>query len=292
MLRRDDIAESYALLPDGDRESLDFEEDTDNTRASTSKCTRTTWFSSGSQPSALGWVLALLVVVAATDGIALVCMSRIMRTVYADLGTDELEFANPYHGLDALYSSGIVNSSKIEPMQNVPRVVAQVFPDRPAELAPLGEHDMFNKVFGTLSPHEKHLHVGPGVHTIAQLRALDFGMEECELVIQLPGSGDRVESAEPFLFNPLSLFDVFRLDAPKPLDVRKLSYRTKPPTKEKVATVMARAGEETTVTRFPCVWGSLHTFELACAPGSDCLVDIWSSQNTTYGVYMYQHQTI
>ena len=108
-------------------------------------------------------MLALLVVVVATDAITLLYMSRIMDTVYADLSTDELEFANPYHGLDALYSSGTIESSKIEPIQNIPRVVAQVFPNQPKRLAPVGEHDMFNKVFGTLSPHEKHLQVSPSV---------------------------------------------------------------------------------------------------------------------------------
>ena len=108
-------------------------------------------------------MLALLVVVVATDAITLLYMSRIMDTVYADLSTDDLEFANPYHGLDALYSSGTIESSKIDPIQNIPRVIAQVFPDQPKDLAPVGEHDMFNKVFGTLSPHEKHLQVSPSV---------------------------------------------------------------------------------------------------------------------------------
>ncbi|TFK86959.1 hypothetical protein K466DRAFT_586786 [Polyporus arcularius HHB13444] len=283
--------ESYALLSNDERESFEFEREVDNSSGA-HKQARSARPRSHDRCAALPWVFALLVVVAAANGITLLYMSRIMNTVYADLSTDELEFANPYHGLDALYRSGTIASSKIDPIQNIPRVVAQVFPGRPKELAPVGEHDLFNKAFGTLSPHEKHLQVSPSVHTIAQFRALDFGMEECSLVIQLPGNGDRIESKEPFLFDPLSTLDVFRLDAPKPLDVRKLSYTTRPPTKEKIATVTPRAGEETPVTRFPCVWGSLHTFEVACSSASDCLVDIWSSQNTTYGIYMYQHQTV
>ncbi len=135
-------------------------------RCVASKRQRPAWYRPEARSSALTWVLALLVIVAATDGIALLYMSRIMDTVYADLSTDELDFANPYHGLDTLYSSGKINSSKIDPVQNVPRVVAQVFPDRPKELAPVGEHDLFNKVFGTLSPHEKHLHVSPNVRAL------------------------------------------------------------------------------------------------------------------------------
>ncbi|KAI0643351.1 hypothetical protein C8Q79DRAFT_915164 [Trametes meyenii] len=219
-------------------------------------------------------------------------MSRIMNTVYADVGTTDLEFASPYYGLAELYASGTINASHIDPILNTPRVVAQVFSDRPGELAPVGEHDTFNKVFGTLSPHEKHLQVSPNTHTIAQFRTFDFGMEDCALMLRLPGPDDRIESAEPFRFNELSVLDVFRLDAPKPLDVRTLSFNTRPPARDKVATVAPHAGGETDVARFPCAWGTLHTFEVRCAPGSDCLLDVWSSQNTTWGIYMYQHQTI
>ncbi|KAI0824447.1 hypothetical protein BC628DRAFT_1411041 [Trametes gibbosa] len=220
-------------------------------------------------------------------------MSRIMETAYADVGTVDLEFASPYHGLAELYSSGTVSPPQLDPILNVPRVVAQVFTDRPNELAPVGEHDVFTKAFGTLSPHEKHLHVAIDTHTIAQFRTVDFGMEDCALVIRLPGNNDRIESTEPFRLNANSSFDVFRLDAPKALDVRTLSYVTRPRVREKVATVTPRAGEETQLTRFPCAWSTLHTFEIACA-GEDeaCLVDVWSSQNTTWGLYMYQHQTI
>ncbi|EJF62013.1 hypothetical protein DICSQDRAFT_136127 [Dichomitus squalens LYAD-421 SS1] len=288
--RRSTQDEQYALLQNGENGSQELDDDYSH-RAGESK-RRPAWYQPEARQSALTWILALLVIVVATDGIALFYMSRIMKTVFADLGTDELEFANPYHGLETLYRSGKINASKIDPIQNLPRVVAQVFPDRPKELAPIGEHDLFNKVFGTLSPHEKHLHVSPNVHTIAQFRALDFGMEECSVVIQLPGHGDRIEGSEPFRFNQLSVFDVYRLNALKPLDVRKLSYSTKPPAQERVASLMAKGGEETLVTTFPCPWGTLHTFEVVCGEGSDCLVDIWSSQNTTYGIYMYQHQTI
>ena len=112
-------------------------------------------------------MLSLLVIVALADLVTLFYMSRIMTSVYAEVGTDGLEFASPYHGLAELYSSGTINASHIDPILNTPRVVAQVFSDRPKELAPVGEHDLFNKVFGTLSPHEKHLHVSQNVSIIA-----------------------------------------------------------------------------------------------------------------------------
>lgn len=125
---------------------------------------RSAWGSpSETRSSTLYWALALLVLVGSTDLIALLYMSRIMNNVYADVSANDLEFASPYIGLDELYRSGSVNSSKIDPIINTPRVVAQVFSNRPTELAPVGEHDLFQKAFGTLSPHEKHLLVDQNV---------------------------------------------------------------------------------------------------------------------------------
>ncbi|KAI0329479.1 hypothetical protein GY45DRAFT_862645 [Cubamyces sp. BRFM 1775] len=286
--------ENARLLQDRDSYELEGSLDSLSDHGAETHYREPPWKEPTSRHPYLSWMLSLLVIVALADLATLFYMSRVMNTVYAEVGVDGLEFASPYHGLAELYSSGTINASRIEPILNTPRVVAQVFSDRPKELAPVGEHDLFNKVFGTLSPHEKHLHVSKNTRTIAQFRVIDFGMEECSLVIRLPGDEDRIESKEPFLFNPLSVLDVYQLDAPKPIDVRTLSYNTRPPTKRKLATVSPRAGEETSLlpSTFPCAWSTLHTFEIACSEGSDCLLDVWSSQNTTWGVYMYQHQTV
>ena len=199
--RRSTQDEHYALLQSGENSSQEFEDTypqegagefyraVPRYRASLQACRaeskrRPAWYKPEARQSALTWVLALLVIVVATDGIALFYMSRIMETVFADLSTDDLDLANPYHGLDALYRSGKINASKIDPIQNLPRVVAQVFPDRPKELAPIGEHDLFNKVVGTLSPHEKHLHVSPTVSDVRQSHVTTLIQVSC------PGSYD------------------------------------------------------------------------------------------------------
>ena len=81
----------------------------------------------------------------------------------------------------------------------------------------------------------------------------------------------------------VSLIIVNGLSAERPIDVQTLSYRTKPKVTERVATVEARVSGETRIHRFPCPWSSLHVFEVTCAEDSECLLDVWSSQNTTYG---------
>lgn len=116
-----------------------------------------------------------------------------------------------------------------------------------------------------------------------QFHAIDFGMEDCRLVFTFPPLTGPLEDGASFSMNPSSHFDVFRLATARPLDIKRLSYRTRPQIVERVAALQARVGGETEIHRFPCPRGSLHVFEVACVEGEDCMVDTWSSQNTTYG---------
>lgn len=108
-------------------------------------------------------------------------------------------------------------------------------------------------------------------------------MEDCRLVFTLPTLGVSLEDHASFSMNPASRFDVFRLNVERPINVKKLSWRTKPQSAEKIATIQARMDADTLIHRFPCPWSTLHVFEVACAEGSECMLDVWSSQNTTYG---------
>ncbi|KAI0710871.1 hypothetical protein C8Q76DRAFT_738985 [Earliella scabrosa] len=227
------------------------------------------------------------------DFLSIVHVARMLDTVFQDKNfAANLEYANPYIGLKELYDSGKVKPFKIDPILIRPRISAQVFVNEPDRLAPRGEHDYWSPTWGMLSPHEHHLYVTSKIHTIVQYRAIDFGMEDCHLVFTLPNLGSPVKNHASFTINPSSRFDVFRLKAEQPIDIKKLSYRTKPQVAEKVATVQARLDGEILIHRFPCPWSSLHVFEIACAEGTECLVNVWSSHNTTYGVNIYQHQTI
>ncbi|KAI0821766.1 hypothetical protein BC628DRAFT_797157 [Trametes gibbosa] len=240
------------------------------------------------------WLGALVLIISLIDIAALAYTAHLARTVFAPKDfAARLEYASPYIGLPELYASGDVNASALEPITIRPRVSAHVFVSEPDRPAPRGEHDYWHETYGTMSPHERRLRVTPDVHTIVQFRAIDFGMEDCRLVLTLPALGEPLERGASLELTPGSRLDVFRLDAQGPLDVQKLSYRTKPPVKYQVSTVdVDGRGGDTEMYRFPCAWSSLHVFEVACAEGTECLLDVWSSHNTTYGVNMIQHQTI
>ncbi|KAF9240374.1 hypothetical protein BU15DRAFT_87620 [Melanogaster broomeanus] len=226
------------------------------------------------------WVVALLFAVWLTDVGGFFYVYRTFQNVYADDGAAaNLEVGDPYIGLDRLYRSGAVNSSKIEAFINAPRVAAPVTRSRPQDPPPRGK-EVAIYPHGTLAPNEKHLRVDSDTNTILQFRTIDFGMEKCELVIGLPWGDEELEGNATFGFQDLSAFDVYRLDHPGSVDVRKLSWRSRPQRQHIVGTVTPAAGQETTIS------------SVACHDDSDCLVDVWTSHNKTWGVYMYQHQTI
>ncbi|CDO69750.1 hypothetical protein BN946_scf184697.g22 [Trametes cinnabarina] len=303
MVRRHQAQAEYQELL-CERDSLDSE-DTQLNSPEVGSNAEKPWRSGKSSPSPdadrftavsplLLWLGALVLVIACTDLVALFYVGYLSRTVFQDKDfAAHLEYASPYIGLDELYASGKVNASKIEPLEIRPRISAQVFVKEPDRLAPRGERDYWHKTYGRMSPHELRLHVTPDIRTVAQFRAIDFGMEDCHLVFTLPPLSVPLEKGASIEFNPSSRFDVYRLDSERPLDVQKLSYKTRPKVVEKVASgVNPRVDGETLIHRFPCPRASLHVFEVACADGSDCLVDTWSSHNTSYGINVIEHQTI
>lgn len=241
-------------------------------------------------------VVALLLMVAVADICSIAYIGHIFRTVYKDEGTADLPLGNPYVGLRALYKSGKVNSSRIEGHHiiNKARVVAPVYSKQPDKITPDDELRA-NKRYGTLTPHERHFHVDSKTDTLVQFRVIDFGMEECSLMLRLPGIDEHVEGPHSFSLRPSSQLEICQLDTTRALDTTKLTWRTRPKCKQgERLSIAAETGRDVKVTQFPCAWGSYQTFEVSCAsPGSaDCQVDIWTSQNQTWGMFLYQHQTV
>ncbi len=109
----------------------------------------------------------------------------------------------------------------------------------------------------------------------------------CHLVLTIPTAEPGTAVLGTHHASTQSHLDIFRLTADTPVDPAALTYRRRPKGAEKVVTVHAHAisgGGDVAVYRFDCPRASLHTFEVACAEGfPECLVDAWSSQNTTFG---------
>lgn len=121
------------------------------------------------------------------------------------------------------------------------------------------------------------------VHTILQFRAMDYGMERCALALRLPSDRDKQDWAPGN--GPVSV-DVCALGVDRPLDPRALSWASRPSCREPFGTLTAGPGEETRLPAFPCSWGTLYTYEVACASESpDCQLDVWANRNGTWGKF-------
>ncbi|KAH9915530.1 uncharacterized protein B0H18DRAFT_1124853 [Fomitopsis serialis] len=288
MLKHSDREEHDGLLT-SNGSSFEFE---DNEYKGSSKVAGAYRSSSKFARPVWQYVLACLLLVALTDLAFLSYIARIFATEYFD--DADLPLANPYIGLKELYDLGRVEPDRLDPLLNKPRLATQVFRDEPDRAGTRGEHEVWNAAMGTLSPYDRHLLVDDTTRTVVQFRAMDFGMEECSLVLRLPGPGDHYEGKDrPTISSDAPQLQICPLDVPRLLDVKIVTWDSRPQCAAPPTMFTATVGAELEVLpRFRCAWGTYQSFEIACADESACLVDVWSSHNQTWGVYMYQHQTI
>ncbi|KAI0340434.1 hypothetical protein BDW22DRAFT_1360395 [Trametopsis cervina] len=213
-----------------------------------------------------------------------------------DAPGEEIEIKNSYIGLDELYDPrwNLVKSSHHDPIVLLPRQVGAVFQSDPSRVSPFEEHLTLTP-YGLMAIPDRHLQLSSDTRTIYQFRTIDYGMERCQLALRLPAVDDKT-LLDPYTYrgdNGVALIDVCELDTSDMIDVPTLSWSNRPACRQHVGTFAARPDSEVTLSEFPCKRDSVLSYELSCAPqNTDCLIDVWSSQNQTWGIFMYQHQTI
>ncbi|KAK0478648.1 hypothetical protein EDD18DRAFT_1086904 [Armillaria luteobubalina] len=138
--------------------------------------------------------------------------------------------------------------------------------------------------WGLVSPEERPVQATDKVSTLAQFRAIDYGMERCEIHVRFPiNTTTAALSGRPFILS------VNRLESRIPIDTKKLSYASKPGLASTISQIRVdpmRANEEVHWWQwFDCPWDELFTFELACFDverlgdgGDDCRVEWWQNR--------------
>ncbi|KAI0067446.1 hypothetical protein BV25DRAFT_1819784 [Artomyces pyxidatus] len=195
-----------------------------------------------------------------------------------------LELRSTYIGFDKLYSNGDSppRTSPHAPIINLPRAISRVSSAEPSTVFDAVQwHDSSITVNGVVPDNVRTFQVSPEISTIVQFRAIDYGMENCTLTLALPAPHSDVQ------------LDVWALSTSTRLDVRTLSWKTRPPRTERVGHATNLIGE-VTFTPFQCSSGSYHTFEVSCATGGDCAVDftIRGGGRDMTGLYVMQYQTV
>ncbi|KAF8487759.1 hypothetical protein JB92DRAFT_2758829, partial [Gautieria morchelliformis] len=228
------------------------------------------------------WLLLTCCALATLDIVVYVYVARLLLSIPGQSYAGEIQMRNQYVGLDELYTSQppLVNTSRYGPIMNMPRLSVQVSSAQPNKVTLEDQHRHLTNI-GTLSPPDRHLQVSHNTHTVLQFRTMDFGMERCALVLRLPIVGESDASSA----NTTTL-DICTLDAPRLLDPRVLSWETRPRCQKHMGTLVGRPGREVQLPDFPCPWGSLHTYEVACASDApECNIDVWSNQHEPWGTF-------
>jgi len=239
----------------------------------------------------LGIALALFF---GTDIIIFISVARLILNVTRTVKNQEMmEFRNPYIGLDELYSLQRTRPSTYRTVVNEPRLTAQVSIIEPDRVFPIDAHRWLSD-FGLLSPPDRHLQVTSVIHTIAQFNVLDYGMEKCALTVRLPKRGETLP--HPFILpaqEDTVELSICQLDAPRPLDERKITWASRPKCDKKLGTIVAQVGSEVEMEPFYCKSGSFLTYEVSCAEGSpDCKLETWTNHNETWGFFIKQYQSV
>ena len=107
------------------------------------------------------------------------------------------------------------------------------------------------------------------VSTIAQFRAIDYGMENCSLRFKTPEENSSTININ--IDGGNATLDIWQLSTNKPL-TGKASWDSKPPRNRLVSMTNIFYGMDTILFEFRCVPGTFHTFEVACHDVS-CHID-------------------
>ncbi|KAG2097522.1 uncharacterized protein F5147DRAFT_583467 [Suillus discolor] len=115
---------------------------------------------------------------------------------------------------------------------------------------------------GTISPDDRK------VSTIFQFRAIDWGMENCELHVAIPPM-DR----------PTTLA-LYRLNATVPVDISTLSFNVRPPRVAKLDNIVLGQDSLNWHRKLSCVMDDVLVFELGCSEdesSSTCDIEWWQA---------------
>ncbi|KAF8067797.1 hypothetical protein FPV67DRAFT_1415931 [Lyophyllum atratum] len=123
---------------------------------------------------------------------------------------------------------------------------------------------------GTVYPDDKKV-----ISTVVQFRAIDYGMEACDVHITLAPARASLGHVEAI--------SLYRLESATPLDLETLSHRTSPRRLGRIADIQAVLGSETHWHRkMSCSMEEVLTFELACPHdipvGTICDLEWWQTK--------------
>ncbi|KAJ7640758.1 hypothetical protein DFH06DRAFT_1215153 [Mycena polygramma] len=141
--------------------------------------------------------------------------------------------------------------------------------------------DKFAAWGGLVAPEDRQFKVTPKISTIVEFQAIDYKMENCELTLLMSRNPQTTNARRDAL-------DIWVLQLSSRLDIRTLSWKTRPARVRKIDSISMAVPRNYTHS-FPCPLNSLHAFEFSAA--NDATFVEWSQgfNNPLPAVVMLQH---
>lgn len=188
-------------------------------------------------------------------------------------------------------------SSAAKPFVNKPLLSVRVDEAIPDKSFFDVDQRVYRTSIGTVSPEYHRIRLTSTASTILQFRAIDYGMEACELRISLPAhhtahDGSVGAVGEPSFTIPELPIELHlsQLDASFPLDGETITHRTQPRTLRNIAGFTVTDLPTSFGYNFTCGMEEVFTFRLECW-SPECYVDWWQDSGNP-GISLIQHSSI
>ncbi|KAI0359764.1 hypothetical protein OH77DRAFT_1446334 [Trametes cingulata] len=198
---------------------------------------------------------------------------------------------NPYVHLSTVLAK--VSNSDLKPIVNFPPMTFQLNVSDSSRTMYEDAREQYTSL-GQIFLDNRRIVVSPKTTTLMQFRNLDYAMERCVLVADIPVPGDKFDPSVS-LADPTTV-DVWRVDARTEISpyIGDTWHRA-PKRLDLLTTLTFSHANASRSQEFPCPSGGFTTVELACSktagPDAKCHVDFWQDRRAkpTKGVYLIQH---
>ncbi|KAK0235553.1 hypothetical protein EDD85DRAFT_78212 [Armillaria nabsnona] len=187
---------------------------------------------------------------------------------------------NQYINFDSVFRDRPVKEISHErTIVNFPDVVALVYETDATRHVYEDTSRQWRATLGTVFPDDRHIIVSAAVSTVVQFFHLDYGMENCSLMLSVPPPSHGFDPE--VIIQEGSSIDVWLLESTwSERLVRVAAGEVAPQRKTLVATIQTEGNQTVaTVENFLCPSGDLTLFEIACAKSSNgpCHLEFWQN---------------
>ncbi|KAG7098814.1 hypothetical protein E1B28_000719 [Marasmius oreades] len=183
---------------------------------------------------------------------------------------------NQFIGLEKVSPEGL---GEAQPIVIYPNLLSRINRKKPTEV--YGDDPVkFANWGGLVAPEDRPFQVDAEFSTIVEFYAVDYKMENCELVVRTPNSGDPREN----------VVDIWSLQHKwERLDIATLSWNTRPSRNRLIDTISLSSPPENYTYPFHCPLNSLHSFEFSARNHETSVGWSQNLSDLSPGVFMIQY---